>query len=129
MKKYGWKTEDEAKKNVRVFGDYNELIEANKNLAVNEAALLKAGDNDGLLNLGYGLVQSGQADKGLKMMETAIKANKLRNPEDAKLRLGEAYAAAGKKQQAIATLKTVGGTDGTADLARYWIMAINHPMA
>ncbi|MES2316194.1 MAG: tetratricopeptide repeat protein [Pseudomonadota bacterium] len=105
------------------------LAEANKNLAVNEAALLKAGDNDGLLNLGYGLVQSGQADKGLKMMETAIKANKLRNPEDAKLRLGEAYAAAGKKQQAIATLKTVGGTDGTADLARYWIMAINHPMA
>jgi predicted dehydrogenase len=32
MKKYGWKTEDEAKKNVRVFGDYNELIEANKDL-------------------------------------------------------------------------------------------------
>jgi uncharacterized protein HemY len=105
------------------------LAEANKNLAVNEAALTKAADNDGLLNLGYGLVQSGQADKGLKMMEAAIKANQLKNPDDAKLRLGEAYAAAGKKQQAIATLKTVGGKDGTAELARYWIMAINHPMA
>jgi hypothetical protein len=105
------------------------LAEANKNLAVNEAALNKAGDNDGLLNLGYGLVQSGQADKGLKMMEAAIKADRLKNPEDAKLRLGEAYAAAGKKQQAIATLKTVGGKDGTAELARYWIMALNHPMA
>ncbi len=104
------------------------LAEANKNQAVTEAALVKSGDNDGLLNLGYGLVQAGQADKGLKMMETAVKA-RLKNPEDAKLRLGEAYAAAGKKQQAIATLKTVGGADGTAELARYWIMAINHPMA
>ena len=105
------------------------LAEANKNLAVNEAALVKAGDNDGLLNLCYALVQSGQADKGLKMMEAAIKANALKNPEDAKLRMGEAYAAAGKKSQAISTLKTVGGKDGTAELARYWIMAINHPMA
>jgi tetratricopeptide (TPR) repeat protein len=105
------------------------LAEDNKNLAVNEAALVKAKDNDGLLALGYGLVQAGQVDKGLKMMEAAIKADGLRNPEDAKLHLGQAYAVAGKKQQAISTLKSVGGTDGTADLARYWIMAINHPMA
>ena len=105
------------------------LADANKNLAINEAALVKANDNNGLLSLGYGLVQSGQADKGLKLMEQAIKAGGLKNPEDAKLRLGQAYAAAGKKQQAITTLKTVGGTDGTADLARYWIMAINNPMA
>jgi hypothetical protein len=104
------------------------LAENNKTLAVEEAALVKAKDNDGLLALGYGLVQAGQADKGLAMMNAAIKAGGLRNPEDAKLRLGEAYAAAGKKQQAIATLKTVGGNDGTAELARYWIMAINHPM-
>ena len=105
------------------------LADNNKNLAINEAALIKAGDNNGLLNLGYALVQSGQADKGLKMMEDAIAAGGLRQPEDAKLRLGQAYAAAGKKQQAIATLKKVGGKDGTAELARYWIMAINHPMA
>jgi hypothetical protein len=105
------------------------LADNTKNLATNEAALVKAGDNNGLLNLGYALVQAGQADKGLKMMEDAIKADGLRNPEDAKLRLGEAFAAAGKKQQAISTLKTVGGKDGTAELARYWIMAINHPMS
>ncbi len=104
------------------------LADNNKSLAVDEAALVKAKDNDGLLAMGYGLVQAGQADKGLTMMNAAIKAGGLRNPEDAKLRLGEAYAAAGKKQQAISTLKTVGGKDGTAELARYWIMAINHPM-
>lgn len=105
------------------------LADANKNLAINEAALVKAGDQNALLNLGYALVQSGQADKGLKMMEAAIKADNLKYPEDAKLRLGEAYAAAGKKQQAITALKSVGGKDGTAELARYWIMAINRPMA
>jgi hypothetical protein len=104
------------------------LADENKTQAVDEAALVKAKDNDGLIAMGYALVQAGQADKGLKMMEAGIKAGDLRNPEDAKLRLGQAYAAAGKKQQAINTLKSVGGNEGAADLARYWIMAINHPM-
>lgn len=105
------------------------LADSNKTQAVDEAALVKAKDNDGLLAMGYGLVQAGQADKGLKMMEAAIKAGGLRNAEDAKLHLGQAYAVAGKKQQALTTLKSVGGNDGSADLARYWIMAINHPMS
>lgn len=104
------------------------LADSNKTQAVDEAALVKARDNEGLLAMGYGLVQAGQADKGLTMMNDAIKAGGLRNPEDAKLHLGEAYAAAGKKDKAITTLKSVGGKEGTADLARYWIMAINHPM-
>jgi len=104
------------------------LADDQKTQATDEAALVKAKDNDGLLAMGYGLVQAGQADKGLTMMQDAIKAGGLRNPEDAKLHLGEAQAVAGKKTQAITTLKSVGGKDGTADLARYWIMAINHPM-
>jgi len=105
------------------------LAEQNKNFATDEAQLTKEGDNDGLAALGYSLVQSGQADKGLKMMEAAIKTNKLKYPDEAKLHLGEAYAVAGKKQQAISTLKSVNGKDGTADLARYFIMAINKPTA
>ena len=104
------------------------LADNQKTQATEEAALLKAKDNDNLLAMGYGLVQAGQADKGLQMMQDAIKAGGLRNPEDAKLHLGQAQAVAGKKAQAITTLKSVGGNDGTADLARYWIMAINHPM-
>jgi hypothetical protein len=105
------------------------LAEQNKSAATDEAQFKKDKDNDALVALGYGLVQSGQADKGLKMMEEAIKAGSLKNPDVAKLRLGEAYAVAGKKQQAISTLKSVGGKDGSADLARYWIMAINHPIS
>jgi hypothetical protein len=103
------------------------LGEQTKNAAATEADLVKLNDNDGLAVLGYGLVQAGQADKGLKLMETAAKASNLKYPDDVKLRLGEAYAAAGKKQQAITTFKSVNGKDGTGDLARYFIMAINHP--
>ncbi|RSZ57590.1 tetratricopeptide repeat protein [Massilia atriviolacea] len=105
------------------------LADFNKNLAASEAALQKAADNDGLVSLGYAMVQAGQAEKGLAMMEKAIAAGSLKRPDDAKLRLGQAYAAAGQKAKAITTLKSVGGKDGTAELARYWIMAINHPMA
>jgi hypothetical protein len=105
------------------------LADNNKNLAVTEAALTKARDNDGLVALGYALVQAGQADKGLPMMEAAIKSGDLKHPDDAKLHLGQAYAVAGKKSQAVTTLKSVGGKDGTAEIARYWVMAINHPMA
>jgi hypothetical protein len=105
------------------------LAEQNKTFASDEADLTKANDHDGLAALGYALVQSGQIDKGLKMQEAAIKAGGMKYPEDAKLHLGEAYAVAGKKQQAISTLKSVGGKEGTADLARYFIMAINKPAA
>lgn len=104
------------------------LDDLNKNAAAEEAVLVKANDNDGLVTLGFSLVQAGQADKGLKMMEAAIKAGGLKYPNEAQLRLGEAYAVAGKKQQAISTLKSINGKDGTADLARYWIMAINRPL-
>jgi hypothetical protein len=105
------------------------LAEQNKTFATDEAELTKANDQDGLAALGYALVQSGQTDKGLKMMEAAIKAGGMKYPDDAKLHLGEAYAVAGKKQQAISTLKGVGGKEGTAELARYYIMAINKPAA
>ncbi|QJE00872.1 hypothetical protein HH212_13265 [Massilia forsythiae] len=120
--------EAERHKRLKDLAEKN-LSEQNKDLAATEAEFTKVGDNDSLVALGYSLVQAGQADKGLKMMETAIKSGKLKYPEDAKLHLGEAYAVAGKKAQAISTLKTVGGKDGAAELARYFIMAINHPMS
>ncbi len=104
------------------------LAEQNKNFAALQAEYEAAKDNDALVGLGYAMVQAGQADKGLKLMEAAIKSGDLKRADEAKLRLGEAYAAAGKKQQAINTFKSIRGNDGTADLARYWIMAINRPL-
>jgi tetratricopeptide (TPR) repeat protein len=96
--------------------------------AANEAEAVKAKDADALANLGYGLVSAGKADKGLALMDQAVKLGTGRNPEAIKLHYGIAQNIAGKKAAALNTLKTVKGTDGTADLARYWTLNINHPM-
>ena len=94
-----------------------------------EAELLKNKDADGLSNLGFGLVTAGKADKGLALMEQALKfSDNARHPEDLKLHLGIAQMQAGKKAAALNTFKTVRGNEGAADLARYWTMVINHPM-
>jgi len=59
---------------------------------------------------------------GISLMEQGIKKGNLRRPDDAKLRLGEAQIYAGKKSAGVQTLRDVKGTDGTADMARLWIL-------
>jgi hypothetical protein len=61
-------------------------------------------------------------------MTQATKMDGAKHPDDLKLHLGIAQAQAGKKPAALATLKSVKGSDGAADLARYWTLQINHPM-
>ena len=53
----------------------------------------------------------------------------LKRANDARLHLGMAYPQAGKKADAIKAFKSVKGTDGTADLARYWIILANRPVS
>ena len=81
-------------------------------------------DKDGtaLVNAGFNQVFSGQAAKGLAMMQQGINKGGLKRPEDAKLHLAVAHLVAGDSAKAQAALKTVGGTDGTADLARLWAL-------
>jgi len=57
-----------------------------------------------------------------------VKLGTGKNPEAIKLHQGIAQSLAGKKAAALSTLKSVKGTDGTADLARYWTLNINRPM-
>jgi outer membrane protein assembly factor BamD (BamD/ComL family) len=83
-----------------------------------EAAAAKSGD--ALLSLGMSLVYSGQAAKGVQLIQQGIAKGGLKRPEDAKLHLGIAQLAAGEKAKAQATFRTVQGNDGTADLARLW---------
>jgi tetratricopeptide (TPR) repeat protein len=99
-----------------------------KTAAAQEAELTKNKDADGLSNLGFGMVTAGKVDKGLELMTKATKMDDAKHPEELKLHLGIAQAQAGKKPAALATLKTVKGSDGAADLARYWMLQINHPM-
>jgi Flp pilus assembly protein TadD len=103
----------------------NKLAERKAGLAEAEAAEQKSKDGNVAVQLGYNLVNDGQFDKGIALIQTGITKGNLKNPEDAKLHLGMAYLQAGKKPEAIKVLKTVKGNDGTADLAHYWVTYAN----
>jgi hypothetical protein len=91
-----------------------------------QAATLKQAqaDKDGsaLVNIGFDMVMGGQGAQGLTLMQQGIAKGNLKRADDAKLHLAIAQLVAGDAAKAQATLKTVGGTDGTADLARLWAL-------
>ena len=73
-----------------------------------------------LVNVGFAYTGLGQFDKGIALMQQGIKG-KLKRADEANLHLGIAYLRAGQKAKAQQAFKLVGGTDGTADLARLWM--------
>lgn len=91
----------------------------------NEAEALRNKDGDTLANLGFAYVAAGKADKGLALMNQAIKETPIKRIDDAKLHLGYAYLIAGKKAEAVKAFNSVQGKDGTAELARYWVLHAN----
>jgi hypothetical protein len=102
---------------------------ANKQAAQDAASIAQgeseangAKDGDALLAIGYNYVMNGKIDKGLALMEQGIKQHPLKHPEDAKLHLALAYVQAGQKARAAQLLQSVKGNDGTADLARLWLL-------
>ena len=99
-----------------------DLGESQRNRARDERDALAAKDGNELVKVGLNYVYEGNADKGIALIEQGIKKGGLKRPEDAKLRLGEAQIHAGHKNRGVQTLKTVQGNDGTADLARLWIL-------
>ena len=84
-----------------------------------EAAAQKTGDD--LVKVGYAYVTLGEADKGIALIEQGIAKGGLKRPEDAKLRLGMALLPR-NKAKAVQTLRSVGGNDGAADIARLWVI-------
>lgn len=97
-------------------------------LAAAEAEAQKNPDGSALANLGFTLVSAGQFDKGIDLIQQGIKKDNMKRPDDAKLHLGVAYAMAGKKDSALKAFKAVHGTDGTAELAKLWMVQTNTPM-
>ena len=87
-----------------------------------ETAALAAKSGDALVAVGMNMVYSGQAAKGVQLMQQGIAKGGLKRAEDAKLHLGIAQLIAGDKAKAQATFKSVQGADGTADLARLWML-------
>jgi hypothetical protein len=101
------------------------LAESEKSIEQSEADANASKEGTDMLKVGYAYVTMGKGDKGLNLMTQGIKKDSLKHPDDAKLHLGIAQLQAGKKSEAIQTLKSVRGNDGTADLARYWVLLSN----
>ena len=98
------------------------LDESMKNRAKDEAEAAAAKDGNELVKVGLNYVYEGNAAKGVPLIEQGIKKGGLRRPDDAKLRLGEAQLYAGQKARGVQTLREVRGNDGTADIARLWVL-------
>ncbi len=98
------------------------LAESLKNRAQEEREALAAKDGNDQVRIGLNYVYEGNAAKGIPLIEQGIKKGGLKRPEDAKLRLGEAQLYSGNKQRGVQTLRDVKGSDGTADIARLWVL-------
>lgn len=98
-----------------------------KNIASTEASAAKAKTGAGLVNLGWAYVTMDQADKGIGFIQQGIAKGGLKHPDEAKLRLGMAYAKAGKKDEALKTFDEVKAGGGLADMAKYAAILVKHP--
>lgn len=98
------------------------VAEDRKSLDADAAA---AKDAKALFNEGYNNVLHGMSERGLEMMERALREGiPSRRPDHAKLQLAYAYHLAGQKQKAVQIFKTIGGTDGSGALARLWVIRL-----
>ena len=98
-----------------------------KTSAADIANALKKPNGQAMLNLGFSLIGQQQFDKGIELIEKGIAKGIPKRPEDARLRLGIAYAMAGQTEKAQQTLATVSGKEGLDELARYWSLALRKP--
>jgi outer membrane protein assembly factor BamD (BamD/ComL family) len=99
------------------------VAEDKKSLDADAAA---AKDARALFNEGFNLVLHGKSEKGLPMMENALRQGIAgRRPDHAKLQLAYAYHLAGQNQKAVQIFRTVQGTDGSGALARAWAIRLS----
>jgi hypothetical protein len=100
------------------------LVENKAMLAAGKAEADAKANKDGndLVALGYNVFTSGEAAKGISLMEQGIKKGKLKRAEDAKLHLGIALVQSGQKAKGAQVLRSVQGNDGASDLANLWVI-------
>ena len=98
------------------------LDEAKKSQTEDERQAVAAKDGADLLGVGMNLVFAGDKARGLQMMQQGLAKGGLKRVDDAKLHFAIAQLMAGETAKAQATFKTVSGNDGTADMARLWML-------
>jgi hypothetical protein len=90
-------------------------------IAAQAAEAEKLKDGNELIKVGSVYLSMGQADKAIELVEKGIAKGGLKRPEDAKLRLALAMAGSPKsKGKGLQALRSVGGSDGTAEVARLY---------
>jgi hypothetical protein len=91
--------------------------------AATDAAGLKEGNE--LVKVGTVYASMGQTDKAVELIEQGIAKGGLKRPDDAKLRLALALAQSPKtRTKGVQMLRSVGGTDGTADVAKLYALVV-----
>jgi tetratricopeptide (TPR) repeat protein len=92
-----------------------------KNLA--EANAQKEGNE--LVKMGTVYASMGQYDKAVELIEKGIAKGSLKRPDDAKLRLALSMAALPKtKTKGLQALRSIGGSDGTAEVAKLYTVVM-----
>ena len=96
---------------------------ANIAAAAAEAATQKEGND--LVKVGTVYASMGQTDKAVELIEKGMAKGTLKRPDDAKLRLALTLAQSPKtRSKGLQMLRTVGGADGTADVARLYSVVL-----
>ena len=91
--------------------------------AAAEAVTQKEGND--LVKVGTVYASMGQTDKAVELIEKGIAKGALKRPDDAKLRLALAMAQSPKtRAKGVQMLRSVAGTDGTADVARLYAVVV-----
>ena len=91
------------------------------------AAAKSAREGGALVNVGRAYVSSGQAAKGIALMEQGLAKGNLKRADEARLHLGQALWQAGRKDDAVKAFAAVQGNDGSAALARVWSAFVRSP--
>lgn len=98
------------------------IAEDKPTLAEGEQAAAAQAGGDALVATGMNYVGYGDYEKGIALIRQGIAKGGLKRADQAKLQLGYAQLVAGRKDEAVETFSGVKGSDGSADLARLWLL-------
>ena len=115
------KTERQAR--LRTLID-KKVADDRKIISGTDADAAKAPGGDALVRTGMAYVTYGEFQKGIAMMEQGIRKGGLKFADQSRLHLAYAYFLAGDESKARAALGEVQGSDGAADFARLWGIAL-----
>ena len=96
-------------------------------VADSEIGALRSREGNASYGLGMALSAAGNHERALALINQGLAKGGLRRPDDVQLHLGVALWRAGKITEAKTAFSAVKGADGTADLARLWLVYLNSP--